>query len=64
MAVTNQHTPITAIVLIFIGSCFVGYNEIATSTVTTLAIEDQRLIGTAVGFASAIRSTIASISSA
>jgi hypothetical protein len=50
-------------VLIAIGGAFIGFNEIANSTIATIAIDDQREIGSALGVAGSIRSGISTICS-
>ncbi|KAF2492222.1 MFS general substrate transporter [Lophium mytilinum] len=63
MATCNQDTFSRAAVLMFFGSLLIGYNEIANSTVITLAVADQREIGTANGIASSLRNCISTICS-
>ncbi|KAF2102444.1 MFS general substrate transporter [Rhizodiscina lignyota] len=63
MASCTPHTPTQAMALIFFGSFFIGYNEIANSTVITLTVDDQREIGTANGIASSVRNCVSTICS-
>lgn len=64
MATCTPDTPVRAMVMMFLGSMFIGFQEIGTSVVSTLTIADQREIGAATGLASSIRSAISSVGSA
>ena len=63
MATCTPDTPARAMVLIFIGSAFIGFNEIGCSTVATVALDDQREIGAATGIASSLRSAVSTLCS-
>ncbi|PGH26769.1 hypothetical protein AJ80_01533 [Polytolypa hystricis UAMH7299] len=54
-------TPARAIVLMFLGSSFIGWLEILVSTFCSICVVDQRELGTAIGFAGSARSTISTI---
>src|ERR1051326_2960486 len=62
MATCTPETPTRAIVLLLLGSIFIGVNECLTSTCATICLEDQREIGTALGFGGSARSVISTLS--
>lgn len=56
-------TPTRAIVPMFLGSSFIGWLEVVSSTYSSLIVKDQRELGTAIGFAGSFRSTLSTICS-
>ncbi|CAK7221714.1 hypothetical protein SEUCBS140593_004659 [Sporothrix eucalyptigena] len=59
----TPNTPTRAIVLMFLGSMFIGWLEVVSSTYSSLLVKDQRELGTAIGFAGSFRSTLSTICS-
>jgi hypothetical protein len=47
-----------AIALVYIGCCFIGWNEIIVLSICTIIIDDQQEIGTATGIAGSMRALI------
>jgi hypothetical protein len=45
----------------FLGTMFIGWNEILNSCVATICVEDQRELGTAIGFGGSSRSFVSTI---
>jgi hypothetical protein len=63
MAACTPDSVVTACVLAFLATTFIGWNEILNSAVATICIDDQREIGTATGAGGSARSTISTICS-
>jgi hypothetical protein len=63
MATCTPDTPTRAIVLLLLGTTFIGANECLTSTCATICIDDQREIGTALGVGGSSRSFISTLAS-
>ncbi|KAB5578315.1 fungal trichothecene efflux pump [Coniochaeta sp. 2T2.1] len=64
LAATASCTPDTpgrAITLMFLGSMFIGWNEILNSCVATICVKDQRELGTAIGFGGSSRSFVSTV---
>jgi hypothetical protein len=64
MATCNADTVVRSSVLMFLSSYFIGWVEMINSNVSSIVLEDQREIGTAVGTGGSARSFFASIGSA
>lgn len=61
MATCTPDTPTRAIVLLLLGSTFIGANECLTSTCASICIADQREIGTALGIGGSSRSFVSTL---
>ena len=61
MATSTPDSVVRSTILIFLASYFIGWCEMINSTVSTISIDDQREIGTAVGAAGACRSFFSTI---
>ncbi len=61
MATCTPDTPTRAIVLLLLGTTFIGANECLTSTCATICIKDQREIGTALGIGGSSRSFVSTL---
>ncbi|KAH8645790.1 hypothetical protein BX600DRAFT_444346 [Xylariales sp. PMI_506] len=60
MATCTPDTPTRAEVLLLFGCIFVGFVECIAATVSSLCLDDQREIGTALGLGGSCRSFVAS----
>ena len=63
VATATPETPGVAIALMFIGTSFIGAVELLASCIASILVKDQREIGTVIGFAGSVRSTISTICS-
>lgn len=61
VASATPDTPGRAIALMFIGTTLIGMVELLASTMSSILVKDQREIGTVIGFAGSVRSTISTI---
>ncbi|KJR86299.1 uncharacterized protein SPSK_02313 [Sporothrix schenckii 1099-18] len=61
MATCTPDTPTRAIVLLLLGTTFIGANECLTSTCASICITDQREIGTALGIGGSSRSFVSTL---
>ncbi|KAF2101751.1 MFS general substrate transporter [Rhizodiscina lignyota] len=63
MASCTPDTPTRAIVILLLGTTFIGANECLTSTCATICLDDQREIGTALGIGGSSRSFFSTLCS-
>ncbi|KAH8647972.1 fungal trichothecene efflux pump [Xylariales sp. PMI_506] len=61
MATCTPETPTRAIVLLLIGCIFVGVVECIAATISSLCLDDQREIGTALGLGGSCRSFVSTL---
>lgn len=62
-AICTPETPKTAMALIMLATTFIGWNEALVLPICTIAIRDQKEIGTAAGIAGSSRSAISTVAS-
>src|ERR1700744_485297 len=63
MASCTPDTETRAIVLLLLGCIFVGFFECITATLSSICLEDQREIGTALGLGGYARSFVSTLGS-
>jgi hypothetical protein len=61
MALSTPDSVVRSTIIIFLASFFIGWFEMIQSIVSTISIDDQREIGTAVGTAGGIRQLFACV---